>query len=184
MKNFNCPFKCATIAVALFLAYNSGVNAQSSNYKIAPQEYAAIAEKALNHLTKLDIDAWGKMLADNVEYTFPDGDIDTRTKLVGKKAVMEWWTNYKNTSGIESMTAEEVNLIPLTATGAMKGGANSGTYVFSYFSNKMVFKTGSTAVRMNFVAHFNDAKQIDRYVTYYDRTPIIKVSGKNFLERK
>jgi len=33
------------------------------------------------------------------------------------------------------------------------------------------------------VTHFNADKKIDRYVTYYDRSVIIKATGKNVLEK-
>ena len=33
-----------------------------------------------------------------------------------------------------------------------------------------------------FSIHFNADKKIDRYVTYYDRSVIIKATGKNILE--
>jgi hypothetical protein len=35
---------------------------------------------------------------------------------------------------------------------------------------------------MNFIVHFNANKKIDRYITYYDRSVIIKASGANYLE--
>src|SRR5678815_5228567 len=54
------------------------------NFVIAPIEYAELSEKALNHIAKFEFDAWADMLADNVVYAFPDGDVDTRTKLEGK----------------------------------------------------------------------------------------------------
>ena len=40
----------------------------------------------------------------------------------------------------------------------------------------------TVALRMNFIAHFNADKKIDRYTTYYDRSVIIKTMGKNMLE--
>jgi hypothetical protein len=30
---------------------------------------------------------------------------------------------------------------------------------------------------MNFIAHFNKDKKIDRYFTYYDRQPIVEAMG-------
>ena len=153
-------------------------------FTIAPADYTVIAEKALTQLANFDYDAWGQMLADNVEYSFPDGDNDTRTKLVGKAAVVGWWKGFRKDSGISSMTMSEFNHFPLDVIGDPKGGATKGIHVFSYFSNKMIFGRNSVGLRMNFVTHFNADKKIDRYVTYYDRTPIIKAMGKNLLEKK
>lgn len=153
------------------------------NFSIAPIEYSELAEKALGHIGRFEFDAWGEMLADNVVYLFPDGDVDTRTKLEGKATVLGWWKNWKEKSGIESMTMSEMNHSPLNATGQLKGGAPSGIHVISYFSNKMIFAGKPVALRMNFVAHFNADKKIDRYTTYYDRNVIIKGTGKNMLEK-
>ena len=152
------------------------------NFSIAPAEYATLSEQSLMHLAKFEFDAWEATLADNVIYTFPDGDIDTRTKLEGKAAVIGWWKGWKEKSGIESMTMTEFNHFPLNVTAQPKGGALMGIYDFVYFSNKMVFAGKPVAVRMNFAIHFNADKKIDRYITYYDRSVIIKATGKNILE--
>ncbi len=152
------------------------------NFTIAPVEYVDLAQKAFDLMSKFEYDAWGEMLADNVVYTFPDGDVDTRTKLEGKAAVVGWWKSWKEKSGIESMTMSEFNYTPINVTAQPKGGASKGIYVISYFSNKMVFKGKPVALRMNFSVHFNADKMIDRYSTYYDRSVIIKATGKNILE--
>jgi hypothetical protein len=94
-----------------------------------------------------------------------------------------WWKNWKEKSGVESMTMSEFNHIPINVTAQPKGGALMGMVVISYFSNKMVFNGKKVALRMNFSVHFNADKKIDRYTTYYDRTPIIKaMGGKSILE--
>jgi hypothetical protein len=153
------------------------------NFSIAPIEYSDLSEKALNHFAKFEYDAWADMLADDIVYAFPDGDVDSRTKLEGKAALLAWWKNWKEKSGVESMTISEVNHFPLNITAQPKGGAQTGIYDFLYFSNKMVFSGKPVAVRMNFAVHFNDAKKIDRYITYYDRSTIVKAIGKDVLEK-
>lgn len=151
------------------------------NFSIASIEYAELTEKALSHMSKFDFDAWGSMLAENVVYSFPDGDVETRTSLNGKAAVVSWWKNWKSKSGVESMSMSEFNHIPINVTAQPKGGAPMGIYVISYFSNKMVFKGNPVAIRMNFSVHFNANKEIDRYSTYYDRSPIVKAMGGESL---
>jgi hypothetical protein len=152
------------------------------NFTIAPMEYVDSALAAFDHMSKLEFDAWGAMLADNVVYSFPDGDVDTRTTLKGKEAVISWWKNWKEKAGVESMTMTEFNNTPINVTTQPKGGALMGIYVISYFSNKIVFKGKPVALRMNFSVHFNAEKKIDRYATYYDRSVIIKGTGMNVLE--
>jgi hypothetical protein len=51
-------------------------------------------------------------------------------------------------------------------------------------TNKIVFASTSTSLRMNFVTHFNANKKIDRYITTYDRTVIIRAMGKDILQKK
>jgi len=155
----------------------------NEDYALASSEYSDLAEKATNHIAALDFDAWGEMLADDLEYYFPDGDTDTRTKLIGKQAVLDWYKDWKDKSGIQSMTANAANHIPVEAISAPNMTGMPGVYVFSYFSNTMSFENGETAaVRMHFAAHFNADKLIDRYYTYYDRTSIINaMEGVNVL---
>jgi ketosteroid isomerase-like protein len=152
------------------------------NFEIAPIEYAALSEKALNHFAKFEYDAWAGMLADNVGYAFPDGDVATRTKLEGKAAVLAWWKAWKEKSGIQSMMMSEFNHIPINTITQPKGGALMGIAVISYFSNRMMIAGKTVDLRMNFSVHFNADKKIDRYTTYYDRSVIIKATGKNMLE--
>jgi hypothetical protein len=174
---------CWVVGIATLNFTNA--QAQQSNFEIAQQEYANLAEQALSHLVKLDFDAWANMLADDVEFWFPDGDSNTRTKLVGKKAVIDWWKNWKATSGIKSMTADDATFLAINALKAPSNGAIklTGILVYSFFSNKIVFASGATALRMNFIAHFNANKKIDRYITYYDRAPIIKAMGRDLLQK-
>lgn len=158
------------------------VSAADSKMSIAPAEYADLAEKSLQHFARFDYDAWGNTLADDVIYTFPDGDVDTRTKLEGKTANLDWWKSWRGSSGIESMTLTEFNHTPVSHAGPLKGGALPGVYDIAYFSNKLVYNGNPVAVRMNFAIHFNADKKIDRIVTYYDRSLIIQATGKNILD--
>ncbi|MDX1585566.1 MAG: hypothetical protein R3222_02435, partial [Balneolaceae bacterium] len=117
----------------------------------------------------------------DIEYYFPDGDAGTRTVLTGKTAVLEWWNNWENTSGIESMTFSNPVFLPVVAQTAPNYAGLTGPYVVSYMSNEMVYNGTTVNLRMNFTLHFNDQKKIDRYYTYYDRSPIINAMGTNIL---
>jgi hypothetical protein len=119
-----------------------------------------------------------------VEFNFPDGDESTRTKLTGKKAVADWWNNWKKTSGVKSMTYEKHVEIPVNSMEVNPSTGLSGVTVISYFSNNMDINGSPVRIRMNFSAHFNKDKKIDRYFTYYDRTKIVKAMGANILEKK
>ena len=153
-------------------------------FSIAPIEYAELAEKSLKTLATMDYDAWAETLSDDVTYSFPDGDQDTRTTLIGKKAIVDWYKNFKTASGLQSMTMNEFNSMPINVTGDAKGGASKGIYVISYFTNSFAFKSATIPIRMNFSLHFNADRKIDRYTSYYDRTNIVKTLGVNLLEAK
>ncbi|GAB2761819.1 nuclear transport factor 2 family protein [Salinimicrobium soli] len=153
-----------------------------SNYEVASDRYSELNQEALDRMAALDFDAWGEMLADDVQYFFPDGDAETRTILNGKEEVLNWWKDWKNNSGIEKMTFTNPVFIPVKANQKLNYSGLTGVIVLSYFSNEMVFNGQPIGVRMNFATHFNKDSLIDRYYTYYDRTPIINTMNRNILE--
>jgi hypothetical protein len=192
MKFKKITTRLSIVSICLLLFVFSGSYAQTQkenssatrNVEIASPEYAELASKALTYLTKLDIDKWASMLADDVEYNFPNGDETTRTKLTGKAAVQGWWSNWVKTSGIKSMTMDKAVFIPLNSLEKNPSTGLSGVSVISFYSNTMDFNGTPVKLRMNFTAHFNKNKLIDRYYTYYDRTEIVSAMGKNVLETK
>jgi hypothetical protein len=190
LKNLNPGLSLVAICLLLFVFTGSFAQTKKENpsasakLEIAPPEYAELASKALTYLTKLDIDKWASMLANDVEYSFPDGDETTRTKLTGKAAVQGWWSNWAKTSGVKSMTMDKAVFIPVNSSEINPSTGLTGVSVISYFSNTMDINGTPVKVRMNFSVHFNKDKLIDRYYTYSDRTKIVAAMGKNVLENK
>jgi hypothetical protein len=152
------------------------------SYEIGSPDYSNLAVKALTDLTNFQFDSWGSMLAEDIEFYFPDGDAGTRTKLSGKSNVLDWWKNWKETSGVQSMTYTNNVDVPIIAKKTMAYSGLTGVMVLSYFSNEIVYQEGIVKLRMNFVAHFNKDNLIDRYYTYYDRTGIVEIMKKNILD--
>ena len=185
-------FLLTGVIIALCIMTSTANYAQSSNktqavnpsLEIASPEYSKLAVEALTYLTSMDIDKWVSMMSDDVEFSFPDGDVSTRTKLTGKKAVADWWNNWKKTSGVKSMTYEKHVEIPVNSKEVNPSTGLTGVTVISYFSNNMNINGSPVPLRMNFSAHFNKDKKIDRYYTYYDRTKIVQAMGSNILEKK
>ncbi|MGB7786813.1 MAG: hypothetical protein WBL27_11985 [Salinimicrobium sp.] len=153
-----------------------------SNYEVASEKFSDLSEEALNRMAALDFDGWGEMLSDDVQYFFPDGDAETRTILEGKEEVVNWWKNWKKDSSIEEMTITNPVFIPVKANQKLNYSGLTGVIVLSYFSNEMVYNGQPVSVRMNFATHFNEDSLIDRYYTYYDRTPILNTVEANLLE--
>ena len=174
----------------LFFSCNSGnkepqeemSSTNQSNYEVASERYSELSQEALDKLAAMDFDGWGNMMADDVQYFFPDGDADTRKILKGKEEVLSWWKNWKETSGINKTTFTNPVFIPVRANQELNYSGLKGVIVLSYFSNEMIYDGQPVNVRMNFVTHFNKDSLIDRYYTYYDRTPIINTVDANVLE--
>lgn len=142
-----------------------------NDYEIASPVYATLAEKSLDLLSSFEFDSFAMMLSDNVEYVFPNGE-----KISGKTALINYWKNYKNTSGIESMQIINANYLPVDTHLKPKGDENAGVKVFADFTNKMVFQDKEIDVRMNFHLHFNKEKMVDKMTTYYDSSWLRSVS--------
>lgn len=173
---------CILLGVIVLAGCTQRVEDNNDNWDIGSQEYADLAEQAMMHMQQFNFEAWGEMLADDIEYYFPDGDAGTRTVLSGKTAVLDWWNNWETTSGITSMTFSSPVFLPVIAQTAPNYSGLTGPYVVTYMSNEMTFTNGNSVnLRMNFTLHFNDQKQIDRYYSYYDRAPIISAMGTNIL---
>jgi hypothetical protein len=174
---FHHPF--VVFAVGATLSLNvftcSADRSEAEHCTAASSSYGILAEKSLDLLARFDLDTWGTMLSDSVVYYFPDGDAENGKKVSGKKAVLAWWKRYITSSGMRSMSIENASYVPIYVKEAQRTGEMPGTQVIAYFSNRMVYESGTVSVKMNFVIHFDKWKMIDGYYTYYDRTPIIKV---------
>ena len=148
------------------------------SYEAAPAAYAILAEKSIDLASSFNVDSWADMLSDSVVYHFPDGDIKTCTKIVGKRALTDWARSHIQSSGIQSMAIEDATYLPIRVS-ANKYGRLAGTQVIAYLSNKMVYATGAVSVRMNMIIHFDKNKMIDAYYTYYDNMPIVDLLQGN-----
>ena len=130
-------------------------------------------------MSAMDFDGWGELLADNVEYHFPDGDSETRTTLNGKQATLDWWTEWKATSGVTGMTFGDGNYIPIMVPGNEQ--YPDGAAVLSYVDTEVSFENGNSAkFRMALNSRWADGKIFAIY-SYYDRTGIIEAMGGNIL---
>ena len=169
-------FILVTSAVLLFSSFACSLDSSDGDtLSAAPSSYGILAEKSLDLMAEFDLDTWGTMLSDSVVFYFPDAGEENSEKLIGKKALLNWWKNYINTSGIKSMSIDNASYMPICVRKGMRKSDLSGTQVIAYFSNKLVYDSGAVSVRMNFVIHFDQNKMIDGYYTYYDQTQINKM---------
>jgi hypothetical protein len=143
---------------------------------------ASPTENTFTSWINLDFEGWTSTMSDDVVFYFPDGDAGTRTELVGKEALLDWWNNWEQTSGIQSMTYSNHVEIPIIAKDTMAYSNLTGVFVITYFSNELMYNETSVKLRMNIAVHFNSDNLIDRIYSYYDRSKIIEAMGINILE--
>ncbi len=158
----------------------------SDDIEGALQVYTVLAEKTMTEQADFDFESWADMLADDVEYVFPDDTSENQTKLVGKPAVIAHWKNWREYAHVQSLTFSGFNHIPYNSAKNLNLSGLSGIYVVSLFSSYWVFTNGETTqLTMNYCCHFNKDKLIDRYYTYFDRMPIIqKMDGSKQIKKE
>lgn len=186
MRMEHCYYKYLLISfTALTFLLNAGCASSHADtlpevedYKIATPEYVVLAEKSLDLWASNELESFASMLADDVRYEFPDGK-----KVSGKNALIDYWKNYKQASGIQSMKIIDANYLPVDSQLKPKGDETPGIKVAADFTNRMTFPSSNLAVKMHFNFHFNKAKMIDRIMTYYDQTPIINASYKTSIHK-
>jgi len=191
MGSLNLLLKRPTLGLCVIAMFAWGFAAPAEEpaavtnpyYDIGATEYSDLAVKSLSAWTDLDFDAWAATMSDDVEFYFPDGDAGSRTSLIGKAAVLDWWSNWKKTSGIQSMSYRDHVDIPVIAKETLPYSGLRGPLVISYFSNELVYSGATVNLRMNVAIHFNADKQVDRFYTYYDRSKIIAATGTNILAK-
>jgi hypothetical protein len=162
----NSRFTTTMVMALMFVACNTTKN-DAVDYEIAHPMYVALAEKSLDYLANFEFDSFAEMLADSIEYELPDGN-----KLIGKTALINYWQNYKNTAGIQSMKIMNAHYLPIDTHIKQKTNEYLGIKVVVDFTNNMIFTHKNLSVKMNFSFHFNKQKLIDRIDTNYDQTLI------------
>ena len=148
----------------------------SDNFELVKDVYTVLAEKAITAQADFEFDAWAGMLAEDIEFTFPNDTVSNASKLVGKAAVIAYWKKWQTCTQIKTLQFSGFNHAPLKSNKKLNISGLSGIYVFSMFSSRIVFNNGEVAEgQINYCFHFNKDKFIDRCYVNYDRTPIIKI---------
>lgn len=157
------------VMVLVLVACNTNTK-EKAEYETASPVYIALAQKSLDYLVSFDYDSFAEMLADSVECELPNA-----TKLNGKTAIIDFWKDYKATSGLQSMAIVNANYLPINANTKPKGSGKKGIKVVADFTNKMAFEAKTFDIKMNFSFHFNQQKLIDDLTTFYDSAKIQKL---------
>ncbi len=156
------------LLMSLLFACQRQENSSNNDLSIATQNYAVLAEKTISYQADFDLDAWSKMLADDVQFELPDDT--SQPNSVGRAAAIEAWQKWREVNKIQSLKCSRFTQIPISSQKAMKFSNLPGVYVFSLFSGTVRYTDGSTAdLKMNYCFHFNQAKMIDRYYAFHDK---------------
>lgn len=153
-------------------------------YEIASREYEQITEEYLQHIANMEWEKSYEYLSKDVVFRMPDGDRETRTSFIGIDQVKNFWNNYEQISGNDKAVFNDFVHIPIRAKAMNKQVGMTGVFDLCYFSAALSYGTNTANVRMHWAFHFNEDRKIDGIYSYYDRTPIIEMAQKNFLNTK
>ena len=136
----------------------------------ASQEYVEIIEKTNTIIQDFEFDALGDYMADDVEWYWPDGGVETRSIIEGKDNVISFWDNWQQTSGVEKIEFFNTNFLCVKTNIATNYYNVIGVLVLYYGDTTITTKNGSITVRQHLVYSFNDDKKIQKVFLYYDRS--------------
>lgn len=136
----------------------------------ASQEYVEIIKKTNTITTNFEFDALGEYMADDVEWYWPDGGVQTRSILEGKDTVIAFWKNWQQTSGVEKIEFFNTNFLCARTNIPTNYYNVIGVLVLYYGDTTITTKNGSITVRQHLVYSFNDDKKIQKVFLYYDRS--------------
>lgn len=112
----NLKFLIACLSMVTVLSFNSNLlNAQNAQFEIAPDEYAELTAKALNHIADFAWSDFYDMLSEDMAFYLPDGGPKTRTGMIGKAANMAFWDSYEEKSGNSKIVVSDDVYVPLTS---------------------------------------------------------------------
>lgn len=142
----------------------------------ASQDYADIVLKMYDHMSKLEHDAYGALMADDITWYWPDGGADTRNSIKGKDNLIAFWKNWEKTTG-GIMSFSKNTLLPLKVNKPTNYYKAVGSGVLAYTDITITIEDQSTTVRQHGVFMFNDDMKISTVFLYYDRTGITALTN-------
>jgi hypothetical protein len=148
------------------------VSVEQPAVEAAPQKYADIVEECVNIMQDFNFDGLGTYFAEDVQWYWPNGGMETRSIINGKQDVINFWKNWRATSGVESMQFYNSDFMPLRTNRSNDQYNVVGVVVLYYGDITIYGKAGSTIVRQHLVFSFNDDDKIQKIFSYYDRTGI------------
>jgi ketosteroid isomerase-like protein len=140
--------------------------------EFADNKYAERGKKALNDLTRGDMDAWMAQFADNAKYYWNSGD-----SLVGKPAIDKYWRN-RRANVFETITFENEIWLPVKVNKS-ENIKNPGNFLLGWYKITVKYKGGKSMTQgIHTVFHFDENDKIDVVNQYLDRAVITEAMKK------
>lgn len=140
--------------------------------EFADAKYSEIGKKALESLSKGDMDTWMSFYSDNAKYYWSGGD-----SLVGKPAIDKFWRD-RRTNVIETLSFSKEIWLPLKVN--EKGNIPlDGYWLLGWYQVSATYKGGGSMTQWaHSTYHFDANDKIDRINHYIDRLPIKEAQEK------
>lgn len=174
MKKLFLVVLCASVFVGCKKENTAepAANEPKTTESIAPVEfadakYAEIGKKALEAMSKGDMDAWMSNYADNAKYYWNSGD-----SLVGKPAIDKYWRD-RRTNVIETIVFEKDIWLSLKVN--EKGNIPmDGYWLLSWYKTTAKYKGGKSMTQwIHTTFHFDANDKIDMVNQYLDKSVIM-----------
>lgn len=136
-------------------------------FEFADAKYIEIGKKALDALSKGDMDAWMSNYADNAKYYWNSGD-----SLVGKTAIDKYWRD-RRANVIETITFTKDIWLPIKVN--EKGNIPmDGYWLLSWYKTTAKYKGGKSMTQwIHTTFHFDKNDKIDMVNQYLDKSVIM-----------
>jgi len=128
---------------------------------ITTSDYVVLAEKALTYQADMDLESWGGMLADDVQFL----PAHQAKPITGRKNVVSYWQQMAESKVVRKLRLTDFTHFPIKTSKPLSIYGPVGVYVCSTCRCEVVFLDGRKhSNRWNVYCHFNTKKQIDRLI--------------------
>jgi hypothetical protein len=141
--------------------------------EIGDYNYADIARRGIDALTKGDISGWTADFADNAVYVWNNGD-----SLAGKAAITDYWKK-RRTEMIDSINFSNAIFLPVKVN-QPQSVEQPGNWLLCWYRVDAKYKTTGKKMAqwIHTDMHFDASNKIDRFIQYLDRAPINAAMSK------
>lgn len=142
----------------------------AGEFTIATSGFVALTQKALTYQADFELEAWGQLLAADVEYHLPRQG--RPVLLRGKAAVLDYWKNWRERQQVRRVILSGFSIIPLHSPRKLPLTNLPGVYVATVFSRRVIYGSNQKVEQpVCLWVHFNEKKLIDRLYSFQPDDP-------------